>query len=119
MTTLTPRGYDREKLLDYMDEHLDLSQCVIVKTTYPGGQIDFRYAITLLAEAGVPKVRRLLGANPCPECAADRGGVYEIGNVPMDHVGGYCDWQPLVTAPLNRDALMPPDEVDRLLEAEA
>jgi len=36
-----------------MDEHFDLSQCVIVKTTYPGGQIDFRYAITLLAEAGV------------------------------------------------------------------
>jgi hypothetical protein len=75
--------------------------------------------INRYTDAGVPKVRRLLGANPCPECAADRDGVYPIDAVPEDHVGGFCDWQPLVTAPLNRDAVMPEAEVERLLEAEA
>jgi hypothetical protein len=74
--------------------------------------------IARYTDAGVPKVRRLLGANPCPDCLADKDGIYEIDSVPEDHVGGFCDWQPLVTAPIDRDALMPPEEVDRVLEAE-
>lgn len=68
--------------------------------------------------AGVQKVRRLLGANPCPECAAERNAEYPIDEVPEDHVQGFCDWVPLVTVEPYASALMPPDEVDRLLEAE-
>jgi len=76
-------------------------------------------AIARYANAGAETVRRLLGPNPCPICAAEADAVYSVDEVPDDHVGGFCDFAPVISVPVDTNALMPLDEVDRLLGAEA
>jgi hypothetical protein len=53
MTPHKNPGYDRLKFYEFCDNNLDLSKCNIVKTTYPGGVINFSEVFDLMVEAGV------------------------------------------------------------------
>lgn len=113
-------GVGRDELVKRLGETLDGERWKLVRIAQTENSRIMRAGmISRYDAAGVQQVRRLLGANPCPICAADKDGVYDIDKVPEDHVGGYCDWQPLVSKPPKPGALMPPKEIDELLAEEA